>query len=134
MQLRIRSITYLAEDISGYEFVDPNGHDLPRFSAGAHIGVLASELAPDLLSHPEFMKGLPGSRDWPANIVITLRRNGEHFGRFFHQLFTFMLAGTSMPTAWVQLAPQVREQQRPDIPATICLMEAGHIVFDPEEN
>ena len=39
MQLRIRSITYLAEDINGYELVDPNGHDLPRFAAGAHIGV-----------------------------------------------------------------------------------------------
>lgn len=39
MQLRIRSITYLAEDINGYELVDPNGRDLPRFSAGAHIGV-----------------------------------------------------------------------------------------------
>ena len=39
MQLRIRSITYLAEDINGYEFVDPNGHDLPRFAAGAHVGV-----------------------------------------------------------------------------------------------
>ena len=39
-----------------------------------------------------------------------------------------MLAGTSMPLAWVKLAPQVPEQ-RPDIPATICLMEAGHIAF-----
>src|SRR5918912_657611 len=39
MQLRIRSITYLAEDINGYELVDPNGRDLPRFEAGAHIGV-----------------------------------------------------------------------------------------------
>jgi len=39
MQLRIRSITYLAEDINGYELVDPNGHDLPRFSAGSHVGV-----------------------------------------------------------------------------------------------
>jgi len=39
MQLRVRSITYLAEDINGYELVDPNGRDLPRFSAGAHIGV-----------------------------------------------------------------------------------------------
>src|ERR1043166_3061199 len=39
MQLRIRSITYLAEDINGYELVDPNGHDLPRFTAGSHIGV-----------------------------------------------------------------------------------------------
>src|SRR3954451_9206424 len=39
MQLRIRAIAYLAEDINGYELVDPNGHDLPRFSAGAHVGV-----------------------------------------------------------------------------------------------
>ncbi len=39
MQLRIRSIAYLALDINGYELVDPNGRDLPRFAAGAHIGV-----------------------------------------------------------------------------------------------
>lgn len=43
MQLRVRSITYLAEDINGYELVDPNGRDLPRFSAGAHIGVRLGE-------------------------------------------------------------------------------------------
>src|SRR4051794_8001096 len=43
MQLRIRSITYLAEDINGYELVDPNGRDLPRFTAGAHIGVRLGE-------------------------------------------------------------------------------------------
>src|ERR1700730_19074857 len=39
MQLRIRSIIYLAEDINGYELFAPSGRDLPRFSAGAHIGV-----------------------------------------------------------------------------------------------
>jgi len=39
MQLRIRSIAYLAEEINGYELVDPNGRDLPRFTAGSHIGV-----------------------------------------------------------------------------------------------
>jgi ferredoxin-NADP reductase len=37
MQLRIRSITYLAESVNGYELVDPRGRDLPRFEAGAHI-------------------------------------------------------------------------------------------------
>jgi len=37
MRLRVRSITYLAEDINGYELVDPRGRDLPRFTAGAHI-------------------------------------------------------------------------------------------------
>src|SRR5260221_13308987 len=43
MQLRLRSIAYLALDINGYELVDPNGRDLPRFSAGAHIGVRLGE-------------------------------------------------------------------------------------------
>lgn len=43
MRLRVRSITYLAEDVNGYELVDPNGHDLPRFAAGAHIGVRLGE-------------------------------------------------------------------------------------------
>ena len=37
MQLRIRSMTYLAEAINGFELVDPRGRDLPRFTAGAHI-------------------------------------------------------------------------------------------------
>jgi ferredoxin-NADP reductase len=37
MQLRVRSITYLAQDIDGYELVDPRGRDLPRFAAGAHV-------------------------------------------------------------------------------------------------
>ncbi len=39
MLLRVRSITYLAEAINGYELVDPRGRDLPRFAAGAHIAV-----------------------------------------------------------------------------------------------
>jgi ferredoxin-NADP reductase len=43
MLLRIRSITYLAARINGYELVDPGGHDLPRFEAGAHISVRLAE-------------------------------------------------------------------------------------------
>jgi len=46
MHLRIRSITYLAEDICGFELTDPGERDLPRFTAGAHI---ALRVAPDLL-------------------------------------------------------------------------------------
>ena len=45
MLLRVRSITYLAEAINGYEFVDPRGRDLPRFAAGAHIAVRHGESA-----------------------------------------------------------------------------------------
>jgi vanillate O-demethylase ferredoxin subunit len=43
MLLRIRSITYLAARINAYELVDPGGHDLPRFAAGAHISVRLAE-------------------------------------------------------------------------------------------
>src|SRR5260370_11572709 len=39
MQLRIRSIAFLAEEINGFELVDPNGRACPRFTAGSHIGV-----------------------------------------------------------------------------------------------
>jgi vanillate O-demethylase ferredoxin subunit len=39
MLLRIRSITYLAQRINGYELVDRDERDLPPFSAGAHIAV-----------------------------------------------------------------------------------------------
>lgn len=35
--VRVRSISYLAENISGYEVVDPSGGTLPTFSAGSHI-------------------------------------------------------------------------------------------------
>jgi vanillate O-demethylase ferredoxin subunit len=41
MQLRVRSITYLAEAINGYELVDPRGRDLPRFAPGAHVELRA---------------------------------------------------------------------------------------------
>src|SRR5689334_16630771 len=41
MQLRVRSITYLAEAISSYELLDPRGRDLPRFAPGAHVELQA---------------------------------------------------------------------------------------------
>jgi ferredoxin-NADP reductase len=44
MQLRVRSITYLAEAINGYELVDPRGRDLPRFTPGAHVELRAGGL------------------------------------------------------------------------------------------
>jgi vanillate O-demethylase ferredoxin subunit len=43
MLLRVRSITYLAARINGYELVDPSGQDLPPFTAGAHISVRLAE-------------------------------------------------------------------------------------------
>ncbi len=43
MQLRVGSITYLAQRINGYELVDPDERDLPVFEAGAHISVRAGQ-------------------------------------------------------------------------------------------
>lgn len=37
MILRVRQITYQANGINSYELVHPEGHDLPPFTAGAHI-------------------------------------------------------------------------------------------------
>jgi ferredoxin-NADP reductase len=39
MLLRVRSITYLARRINGYELVDRDGREVPPFEAGAHISV-----------------------------------------------------------------------------------------------
>lgn len=39
MLLRVRSISYLAQRINGYELVDPDECDLPGFTAGAHVSV-----------------------------------------------------------------------------------------------
>ena len=37
MVLRVRQITYQAEKINSYELTDPEGRELPPFTAGAHI-------------------------------------------------------------------------------------------------
>ena len=39
MELRVRRITNEAEGINTFEFVDPNGNDLPEFTAGSHVDV-----------------------------------------------------------------------------------------------
>ena len=37
LHVRVRSVRYEAEDINSYELVDPEGGELPPFTAGAHI-------------------------------------------------------------------------------------------------
>ena len=39
LSVRVAKITREAEDINAYEFVDPDGRDLPPFTAGAHVDV-----------------------------------------------------------------------------------------------
>jgi hypothetical protein len=96
--------------------------------SGAKIAVIASEIRPEMLSNRDFQKSIQGGSNPPVNLVIVGNRNGEAFGRFFMSLFQSMWNGVPMPLAWVELAPQ-GPMQREDIPGTICIMEAGHVVF-----
>jgi hypothetical protein len=96
----------------------------------AQVVVVASEVPASYLSNRKFQAAFAKGDNPPVNLVVTLNRNGDHFGRFFRSLFQMMWSGVSMPRAWVQLAPQ-SPAQRDDIPSTICLMEAGQVTFVP---
>ena len=64
-----------------------------------------------------------------ANLVLTLERRGENFTQFFCQLFKEMFRGTSMPMAWVRLAPQGSKTGHENCPETIFAAEVSHIIF-----
>lgn len=64
-----------------------------------------------------------------ANLVLTLDRRGAVFSGFFSRLFAQMMKGTSMPMAWVKLAPQIPGHDHADCPGTIFAAEAGQIAF-----
>jgi hypothetical protein len=98
--------------------------------SAARVVVVASELPANFLSNREFQAAIAKGDNLPVNLVLTLNRNGDHFGHFFKSLFEMMWKGVSMPMAWVQLVPQGPVQPN-DIPGTICLMEAGQIAFVP---
>jgi hypothetical protein len=97
-------------------------------ASGARIAVVASEVATETLMNPDFQRSLGGGQHPPVNLIITGRRNGEAFPRFFKALFELMWSGVPMPLAWVKLAPQ-GPRQPDNIPGTICLLGAGHLVF-----
>jgi hypothetical protein len=98
--------------------------DLIR-EAGAYVAVVASENPAD-----SYIKGA-GSRDsrWSANIVMCLDRRGDKFAQFFVDLFKAMFDGTSMPVAWVNIAPQIQGKGQTNTPESIMSAEAGQIVF-----
>jgi hypothetical protein len=64
-----------------------------------------------------------------ANLVMTLDRKGAAFGKFFAGLFEKMRQGTSMPQAWVELAPQVPGARHENCPESIFAAEIGQIAF-----
>jgi hypothetical protein len=109
-----------------YAALDPAGavvgsnQSLARMirSAGASIAVIAS------VNPLDNCKARVG-----ANVVFTIDRNGEKLSRFFAEVFRRMYAGTSMLSAWVQLAPQASGEEHSDLPGTVMAAELGHIVF-----
>jgi hypothetical protein len=64
-----------------------------------------------------------------ANLVMTLNRHGESFGRLFSGLFSKMKTGISMPVAWVELSPQAPGEDQPRSPETIFACEIGPLAF-----
>jgi hypothetical protein len=64
-----------------------------------------------------------------ANLVMTLDRKGETFAHFFRRLVADMKQGTSMPRAWVKLAPQTPRGTHPDCPDAIFACELGQLAF-----
>ena len=65
-----------------------------------------------------------------ANIVLTLDRRGDSFGRFFAALFERMRQGIAMPTAWAHLSPQYQKApEHEDLPSTVFLCELGGLRF-----
>jgi len=64
-----------------------------------------------------------------ANLVMTIRRRGTAFTTFFTRLFDKMWKGTTMPLAWIQLAPQGPGARHDDVPESIFAAEISHILF-----
>src|SRR5262249_34932130 len=64
-----------------------------------------------------------------ANLVMTIDRKGTGLPTFLARLFQKMIAGTSMPVAWNELAPQIPGMDHADAPETIFACERGQISF-----
>jgi hypothetical protein len=64
-----------------------------------------------------------------ANLVMTLDRKGDLFQSFHRKLFSAMKRGTSMPVAWVELAPQAPNLEHEDCPDAIFACEIGQLAL-----
>ena len=90
MLLRVRSITYLATRINGYELVDPDGQDLPPFTAGAHISVrLVAKMVRDFSLWND-----PGER---TRYCIAVLREGPASSRLHEEVRVGALVAGSVP-------------------------------------
>jgi hypothetical protein len=92
--------------------------------AGASVVVVAMNHSIDayIAAAPQ----LPFGR---ANLVMTLDRKGAGLPSFLARLFERMNAGTSMPVAWNELAPQGPGVGHEDAPDTVFSCERGQLAF-----
>jgi len=90
MLLRVRSITYLAARINGYELVDPDGNELPPFTAGAHVSVrLLEGIVRDFSLWND-----PAER---ARYCIAVLREGRASTRLHEEVRVGNIVAVSMP-------------------------------------
>lgn len=93
--------------------------------SGATIAIIATNNPPE-----HYSVAIPKTSFGFANIVFTIDRKGPLFASFFARLFAQMKDGISMPIAWNNLAPQYAHATHEDVPATICALERGQVVFE----
>lgn len=68
----------------------------------------------------------------PLHFVFTLKRYGETFNHFLERLLLLMAKGSSMPVAWVTLAPQLPVPTgRTDAPECVFATGRGQALFLP---
>jgi tetrachlorobenzoquinone reductase len=80
LRVRLNAIRYEAENINAYEFVAPDGAELPPFTAGAHIEV-------DLgngMTRCYSLSNAPSDRKRYV-IAVAMDANGKGGSRYFHE-------------------------------------------------
>jgi len=92
--------------------------------SGARVVIVASENSGDA-----YTACAPETGYGKANLVMIMEREGDNFSKFFVRLFKKMFEGTTMPMAWVQLAPQIPGAKHTDVPGAIFDAEAGQVTF-----
>jgi len=90
----------------------------------APLVVVASENSGDA-----YISTTKGQKRGRANLVMTLSRKERAFSAFFAGLLADMKRGIPMPLAWVKLAPQGSIKEHENLPSTIFVCGAGHMVF-----
>jgi hypothetical protein len=100
-----------------------NLRDVIRDS-GAKVAVVATD-------HPieNYIATTPRSSHGAANLVMTLDRKGDAFPRFYADLFGKMSRGTSMPVAWVEIAPQIPGKVHEGVPDSVFAAEVGQVTL-----